>query len=157
MQAWISHSNSTRQTALAVGCGLVGLLLVISFRNFRAAGGDTWAGFGLGVLLLVIAVAAMLSGQQSVVVNPRTRTITIEDRTPLGSKKRVILFGDITDIRLGYQGKRSNLVQWHFLVLMLKSGEEYSLFAPGRFYEGGTNEAVVMGWRDRLQGYLRAD
>jgi hypothetical protein len=65
------------------------------------------------------------------------------------------LFSDITDIRLGYQGKRSNFVQWHFLVLMLANGEEYSLFSAGRFYEGGSNESVVMGWRDRLQGYLR--
>lgn len=156
MNPWISHSNTAKQTALAIGCGLVGVVLMIAFREFSAAGGNARAGFFIGVLLLVIAVAALLTGKQSVVVNPRTRSITVENSGPLGSNKRVILFSDITDIRLGYQGKRSNFVQRHFLVLMLKSGEEYSLFAPGRFYEGGSNEAVVMGWRNRLQGYLRA-
>jgi hypothetical protein len=38
------------------------------------------------LLLLVIAVAALLTGKQSVVVNPRTRSITVENSGPLGTK-----------------------------------------------------------------------
>jgi hypothetical protein len=55
---------------------------------------------------------------------------------------------------LGYLGKRSNFVTWYYLVLKLRSGEEYPLFSPGRFFKGGSDRSTVAGWRQRLEGYL---
>jgi hypothetical protein len=60
----------------------------------------------------------------------------------------------VGEISVGYLGKKSNNVQWYYLVLKLRGGETYSLFAPGRFHEGGSDRSVVEGWRRRLEEYL---
>jgi hypothetical protein len=38
-----------------------------------------------------------------------------------------------------------------YLVLKLRNGEEYPLFAPGRFFEGASDRSTVEGWRQRLE------
>jgi hypothetical protein len=118
-------------------------------------GTDALAGFLLGVLLLVGGVLGfLLTGPQTIVVDPRMRVITVEDVNRFGRMKRVIPFGEIAAVSLGYLGKRSSRVEMHYLVLDLAGGEKYPLFAPGRFYEGGSNRSVVEGWRRRLEEYL---
>jgi hypothetical protein len=42
----------------------------------------------------------------------------------------------------------------YYLVLKLRNGEEYPLFAPGRFFQGASDRSVVEGWRRRLEDYL---
>lgn len=156
MDAWVSHSNPARQSILALGCLVVGFILVIGFRHFEGWGmsNDT-AGFLLGLLLLVIGAWAFLaSGRQIVVVDPGTRRISIEDTNRFGSKKHSIPFADITHVGIGYLGKASNFVTFYYLVLTLKNGQEYPLFAPGRFFEGGSERSVVESWRQRLEQYL---
>ena len=109
----------------------------------------------LGLLLLALGMAGLLTGgRQTITINPRTRQITVEDVTRLGAKTRCIGFDEIVDISIGYLGKKSNYVTCYYLMLKLKGGEEYSLFAPGRFYAGGSDRSVVEGWRDRLRGYV---
>ena len=68
--------------------------------------------------------------------------------------RRVIDFADIAEVRLGYLGKSSNLVNFYFLQLWLADGSDYPLFAPGRFYAGTSNRATVDAWRTRLIGML---
>ena len=116
------------------------------------------AGFLLGVLLLVIGAAGLLvSGTQTVIVDPALRRIVVEDKTVFsGRKRREIAFGEVTGISIGYLGKKSNFVQTYYLVLKLTNGQEYSLFAPGRFYQGTNSRATVETWRQRLQEYLSA-
>jgi len=53
-------------------------------------------------------------------------------------------------------GKKSNFVKTYYLVLKLTNGQEYPLFAPGRFYPGADSRATVETWRRRLVGYLSA-
>ena len=158
MRPWVSESSPVKQTVLAAVCAVVGLALMFGFRHFGSAGSDAFAGFLLGVLLLVIAVAGFLvSGRQKVTVDPAARLITVEDATYIRHKERSIRFDDITHVGIGFLGKRSNFVTWYYLVLKLSSGEEYSLFAPGRFYQGGSDRSTVAGWQRRLEGYLRRD
>jgi hypothetical protein len=156
-QTWTTKSSRMRQTALSIGSLAVGLVLMVGFRHYH---GDSnmLAGFLLGVLLLVIGAAGLLvSGSQTVVVDPVLRCIVVEDKTVLGgAKRREIGFGDVTGISIGYLGKKSNLVQTYYLVLKLTNGQEYSLFAPGRFFPGASSRTTVEGWRQRLQGYLSA-
>jgi hypothetical protein len=155
MNLWISQSNSGKQVLLSVACVVVGMVLVIGFRDFRGSGTNAMAGFLLGVLLLFIGAAAFLaSGKQTVVVDPGARCITIEDSNRFRSKTRLIPFGDIVRVGIGYLGKRSNFVTWYYLVLRLKNGEEYPLFAPGRFFEGGSEKSIVASWKQRLEEYL---
>jgi hypothetical protein len=155
MELWKSQSNPGRQMVALVACIVVGLVLVVGFRGFSGFGTNAGAGFLLGLLLLLIGVAGYLvSGRQTVIVDPRTRRITIEDSNRFGTKKRSIPFSDVVGIGIGYLGKRSNYVTWYYLVLTLRSGEEYPLFAPGRFYEGGSDRSTVTGWKHRLEEYL---
>jgi len=155
MTSWTSQSSAGKQIAVSIACSLVGLVLALACRDFRTAGGDATAGFLLGVLLLVIGVAGLVtSGRQTVVVDPALRRIKVDDSNFLGEKTRVIAFSEVTQVSVGYLGKRSNFVTWYYLALTLRSGEKYSLFSPGRFFKGASDRATVEGWRKRLEGYV---
>lgn len=134
---------------------LVGLVLLVGFRDFGAWASNSAAGFGLGVLLFVLGLAGFIvSGRQTVQVDSGMRHIMISDSTRFGTKKRRILFDEIVDVRIGYLGKRSNFVGYYYLILTLKNGESYPLFAPGRFFKGAADKAIVMEWKLRLEAYL---
>jgi hypothetical protein len=155
MELWKTQSKSDKQMAVSAGCTLAGLIIAIGFRNFASTGGNAMSGFLLGVLLLIIGVAGLLvTGKQTVTIDPKSRRITIEDSNRIKSKKRTIVFSDINEISIGYLGKKSNLVTCYYLVLKLRNGEEYPLFAPGRFYEGASDRSIVSSWKQRLEGYL---
>jgi hypothetical protein len=155
MDVWTSRSNSGKQIIWSAVCAAVGLVLVVRLRNFSGLWSNATAGFLLGALLLFIGGAGfLLSGRQTVVVDPRSRCITITDTNRFFTKKRFIPFSNVVDIHLGYIGKRSNFVTWYYLVLTLRSGEEYPLFSPGRFFEGGLDRSIVMSWQQRLEEYL---
>jgi hypothetical protein len=155
MDLWISQSNPGKQNVLAAVCTVAGLVLIIGFRHSIGSGANPMAGFLLGVLLLLLGVAALLvSGKQTVTVDPRTRRITIDDSNRFRQTKRSIPFSDIISISISYLGKKSNFLIWYYLVLTLRSGEEYPLFAPGRFFEGASDRSTVASWKQRLEQYL---
>ncbi len=156
MDRWVSESSPGKQLAAAIGCAAVGLVLVVGFRHFTGPGlTDSRAGFLLGLLLLGIGAAgALTQGRQRVVVDPSLRVITVEDFSPLGTRRKAVAFDEIERVGVGYLGKRSNFVGFYYLVLHLRSGKEFPLFAPGRFYEGASDRSVVEGWRHRLEGLL---
>jgi hypothetical protein len=140
---------------LSVACAVAGLILMVAFRDFSAFGANTMAGLLLGLLLLLLGVGAFLvTGRQTVVIDPTVRRITVEDSNRLRVKKRSIPFSDIVGVGIGYLGSRSTRVTWYYLVLRLKGGEEYPLFSPGRFFEGGRDRSIVAGWKERLERYL---
>lgn len=157
MEKWTSESHPGKQTAVCILAIAIGLILVAGFNDFSGPGlTNSKAGFLLGVLILAIGIIGILfQGSQTVTVDPAARRITIEDKTRFGRKKRTIGFNEIVDINIGYLGKRSNFVNCYYLVLKLKNGTEYPLFAPGRFYVGSSDRAVVNGWRTRLEDYIR--
>lgn len=156
MNTWISHNNPGKQTALALGCTIVGAILIFGFRHFEGWHlSNEMAGFLLGLMLLMIGIWAFVAGgRQTVVVDPRLRRITVEDTTRFGTKKRAIAFDDIQHIGVAYLGKASNYMRNYYLALNLKNGEYYPLFAPGRFYEGSSDRSVVEGWQQRLEQCL---
>jgi len=151
------ENNTGMQTALSLACIVVGTILVMAFRHF--SGPDTsnsLAGFMLGVLLLFIGICAFLmGGKQTIVVDSKSRRIVVEDMNRFRVKKRVIPFGDIVETGIGYLGKRSNYVNSYYIILKLRSGEKYPLFAPGRFYEGGSDRSVMESRRQRFEEFLK--
>jgi len=157
MDTWKSESRPGKQTTLSFVCIAIGAALAIGFRNFSGPGmTNSPAEFLLGLLLLFIGIWGLLvSGRQTIVIDPKARCITIEDISRFRTKKRLILFNDIDDIKIGYVGKRSNFVTCYYLIAKLRSGEEYPLFSAGRFYEGASDRTVVESWRQRLGDYLR--
>jgi hypothetical protein len=154
---WVSRSRPGTQLAIAIGATVVGLLLMYGARGFQAGGQNVLAGFLLGVMLLLIGIAAaVVSGPQTVTVDPRIRRIEVADSYVLGTRQRSIAFSEVREVSIGFLGKSSNYVRTYYLVLHLVDGHEYPLFAPGRFYEGASDRSVVEGWRQRLEEYLVA-
>ncbi len=157
MELWVSDSNRRKQIVLAGASAVVGLVLMLGFDNLRGSSTNAMAGFLLGVLLLVIGVVVLLvSGNETVVIDPNARRITVEDSSLFGKKKWSVPFSDIVDINVTYFGKKSNYVTYYYLVLSLRNGEKYQLFAPGRYFEGGTDKAIVAGWKQRLESYINS-
>ncbi len=156
MEKWISESRPGRQIIICILAIAAGFILVAGFHDFSGPGlTNNKAGFLLGVMILVIGTAGVLfQGKQSVTIDPAARRITVEDKTRFGRKKRTIGFSEIVEIGIGYLGKHSNFVNCYYLVLKLRNGREYPLFAPGRFYEGSSDRAVVNGWKTRLDDYI---
>ncbi len=155
MDLWISTSNPRKQIRLSMLSTAAGLFLASYFISFNSPDRNTMAGFLLGMLLLVIGAAGfMVCSRQKVVVDPNSRLITIEEINRFGTKKRTINFSDVVEVNIGYLGKKSNFVSWYYLVLKLEDGEQYPLFTPGRFFEGGSDISTVEGWRQRLKLYL---
>jgi hypothetical protein len=121
MELWTSQSNSGKQMLLSVTCTVAGLILAVGFRDFRGFGINAMASCLLGLLLLLIGVSAFLvSGRQTVAIDPKARCITIEDSNRLRLIKRSIPFSDIGGIEIGYLGRRSTRVTWYYLVLRRK-------------------------------------
>jgi hypothetical protein len=155
MDQWISQSNPSKQiTVSALSC-VAGMFLIIAFRDFEVANTNTFAGFLLGVLLFVVGAAGnLMSGKQTVVVDPQSRLITIEDTNRFGTKERSIPFSDIEDVTIGFLGKWANFISSYYLRLTLRDGRKYSLFAPGRFYDGSSDRDTAERWKRRLEMYL---
>jgi hypothetical protein len=157
MDSWKFESNPGKQTALSLACIAVGMVMAIGFRHFDGSGmTNSLAGFLCGLLLLLIGVSAFLaSGKQTIVIDPNMRRIVVEDKSKFGTKIKLIRFSDIADTGIGYIGKRSNFVNFYYIILKLKSGEKYSLFSPGRFHDGGSDRSVMESRRQRLENYIR--
>lgn len=156
MDSYKFESNSGKQTALSLACIAVGIILIIGFRHFDSSSmTKSLAGFLCGILLLLIGISALLvSGKQTIVIDPQTRRIVVEDKNRFGIKKKLIRFSEITGTGIGYIGKSSSFINFYFIILKLNSGEKYSLFAPGRFFDGGSDESVMERRRQRLEEYI---
>jgi hypothetical protein len=157
LDIWKFENNPGKQTALSLVCAVAGTTLIMVSLNFN--GPDTTnslTGFLLGIMLLIIGISAYLvGGKQTIIVDPKSRRIVAEDTNRFGVKKRLIPFSDIVDTGIGYLGKKSNNVNFYYIILKLRSGDEYLLFAPGRFFEGGSDRSVMESRRQRLEEYLK--
>lgn len=157
--SWRLKSNHGKQMALWLAAIGMGLALIVAFRHFDANGlTNSLAGFLLGLFLLFLGVTILLTqGSQTVVVDPRRRMIVVEDTTPFGVKTRVIHFREIVGTGIGYLGKRSNFVNFYYINLHLRNGKKYSLFPPGRFYDGWSDRSAMEARRQQLEALLRQD
>lgn len=151
------ESNPNKQTALSLACIAVGAILAYGFRHYTGPGfTDSLAGFLLGLMLLLIGIAAFLAkGKQTIVIDTQLRQIVVEDSTVFGLKKRVIHFSEIVETGIGYLGKRSNHVNFYYINLTLRDGKHYPLFAPGRFFDGSSDKAVMESRQRQLENYLK--
>ena len=156
MTPWITQSNPSKQALYAAISVVLGALLLVGVLFSGSRGENALAGGLLGAMMLVIGVVgALYTGKQTVTVDPHKRQIVVQDARVLGAKTRAIAFGDVGHVGIGYIGKKSNYVNFYYLVLRLRTGEEYPLFAPGRGFDGASHRETVDGWRCRLDEYLR--
>ena len=78
----------------------------------------------------------------------------IEEMTRKGTRKRAFLFQEIAGSSMGYFGKPSNCANFHFTRLRFRSGEQYILFAPGRFYDGCSNRQIMEARKEQLELWI---
>ena len=155
MPVWESHSNSRRQSAISVVCLVLGLVLVAMLNDYGLSSSSRHAGFLFGLVLTLIGGATLLvSGPQTVTVDPVRQHIRITDHRLVGKRQHTIVFADIAEVQVAYLQTRSQQVLQYFLQLQLHNGESYALFAPGRLYAGSENPATVANWKSRLEACL---
>ena len=112
MGPWVSRSRPGLQLTIAVVSVVVGLLLMIGMRGFPTGGENVLAGFALGVLLLVVGIAAAVaSGPQTVTVDPHARRIEVADSYFFGARRHSIPFSDVREVGIGYLGQASNTLR----------------------------------------------
>jgi len=157
MDSWKFESNSSKQMTLSLACIAVGIILVIAFRHFDSSSmTNSMAGFLCGLLLLLVGISTFLvSGKQTIVVDFQRNRIVVEDINKFGIKRKLIRFSEITDTGIGYLGKKSNFVNFYYIILKLKNGERYPLFSPGRFHDGSSDRAVMESRRQRLENCIK--
>ena len=157
MPVWESHSRSRRQSAISAACLASGLVLIAMLHDYGLAGSSRHAGFLFGMVLALIGGATLLvSGPQTIAVDPPRQQIRITDHRLLGTRVHTIPFADIAEVQVAYLQTRSQQVLQYFLQLQLRSGETYALFAPGRVYAGSMDPAIVALWKSRLDACLAA-
>ena len=155
MESWKIESSPGKQVALGWIILLVGLILAIGFRNFDSSGlTNSFAGFLLGLLLLLVGIAALvMGGKRTVTVNPEARRILIDDVNRFGQKSRLISFDEVERVYVGSLGNREGGSISYDVVLKLKTGENVSLFRPA-YFNGTWNRSVMEDRCRRLEGYI---
>jgi hypothetical protein len=158
VETWKTESSPNKQAAIAVIAIVVGLILAYGFRNFDSSGfTNSLAGFLLGIMLVVIGVAALFSnGKETTTFDPKSRWILIERSTMLGKRQKVILFADIDDARVASIGHRSDGSVSYYVSLHLSDGRRIPLFYPS-YYDGRWNRTLMEDRCDRVKDYFMKD
>lgn len=156
MALWKIESNPGKQLALNIAVCGVGVLLIVLCRHAIGHGfTNEMAGLLLGVLLLGLGVMSLVvSGKQTITVDPGLRRILIEDVNIFGIKSRELAFKEIIDARVSQLGHRSDGAITYYVSLKLITGKTYPLFFPA-YYEGRWDRAVAESRCRRLQEYLQ--
>ena len=151
---WVTESSPQRQSAVSWVLLAVGLALVAAFRGFQGPVLSTsMAGFLLGVLLISIAAASLLSaGKQIITVDPQRRQIVVRGQNRFSGGKKVILFKDVARVRVGRFGQASSGTESFHVSVVLKQGGTVPLFFG--FFEGQFDRDVAQARCDRLTAYL---
>lgn len=155
-EVWRTESNSLKQTVATVAALVVGLTLTIGFRDFEGPGlTNSKAGFLLGLLLLAMSIAGLLTASKYVItVDTGTRRIIVERIGRFGRTWRAIRFNEVEGVYVGQHGDREGgSISYHVLA-KLKSGE-VALFTG--FFDGMFSKAAMEARCDRLAECLRAD
>lgn len=154
-ELWVTESIPRRQSGVSWVMLALGLVLVYAFRGFQGPGvSNSLAGFLLGVLLMSIAAASLLSGgKQIITVDPQRRQIVVSGQNRFSGGKKVILFKDVARVRVGRFGKASNGMESFHVSVVLKQGGTVPLFFG--FYEGQFDRDVAQARCDRLAAYLQ--
>ena len=155
---WAIDSNPVKQTLLSVVCFIMGILFIVITKDFKISVWDNnSAGFLLGVMLLIIGVAALLqNNKRLIIVQPSKRQIFVEDNSRFGRKERLIFFDDIEDAYIDSLGSFSEGSISYDVVLKLKNGKHFPLFRPAVF-DGAWDKNVMEARREKLLVLFRGN
>ena len=150
MEIWKSENEIKNQVLLSSVISIVGLILIFFASNSDSDNGCT--GFFLGVLLFVLGlIGALFVSKQIVSIDSDARLILIEEKGLLVTRRHQIDFDEIADVLIGYIGKKTNMVEFYYLILKLKNGQEIPVFKPTSI----SNKQDMEIKRDVLLKYLK--
>ena len=134
----------------------LGLVLAIGFRHVDRSGfSNELAGCLLGLLLLTLGAAVLISGgKQVITVDPARRRIVIEGHGRFRRTRKDIRFSDIKGTSVGRIGSREDGSESYHVSLALTSGQDVALFLG--FFEGAHSRPAMEARRQRLQAMLQA-
>jgi len=156
MELWVVKSVPDRRALLAVLCTLVGIGVMVWYRDFPTVGNRALTGFFTGALLALVGLIVYLMRKtQTVIIDPAAGCIIVKDARFLRSKKRSIPFQEIREVGIGCRSHKSKYEVMYYLALTLWNEEkEYPLFSPEYIYYGNLDRNTVIGWKQRLEEYL---
>lgn len=156
MEKWTEESDATRQSLLELLLVAVGTLMMLLTRDvdFHVMN-DLFAAFATGALLFIVGIVAFIENiHQTITIDPVKRLITIVTETRFKSTEKTIAFDYISDLRVAFLGRRSNVIgQTYYLSLTLSDGTTRPLFFPA-YFKGRGSESVANERLGRLKVYL---
>ena len=157
LDLWVTESSPKRHSPVSWVMLAVGLVLVVVFRGLQGPdSGQSTAGFLLGVLLLSMAAASLISGgKQIITVDPQRRQIVVRGQNRFSGGTKVIWFKDVARVRVGRSGKASSGAESFHVTVLLKQGGTVPLFVG--FFDGQFDRSVAQARCDRLATYLQRD
>jgi hypothetical protein len=152
---WTVESSQDMQAVYGVVGLIVGGAFIYASRIQSLERITSISVLFLGLLIFVISFATLvMGGKQVISVDPRRRLVEVQSLSRLGAKKRVIPFGQISDVFIGELGdKEGGSISYH-VVLKLKNGKEVALFIGA--FEGAYDRQAMEVRRRRLNDYLQA-
>lgn len=155
MHTWKSESNTFKQRIIVGAILILGIVLMVGFRNFDITEfSESLSGFILGTLLFVIAVLNIITElDQTITIDPALRQIIIENKKHfMGNLKKttkIIPFDDIERQSVTELGSRNEGSPIYYITLYLKDDQTYPLFFPA-YFEGRWSKTAV----EEKQQYL---
>jgi hypothetical protein len=152
---WTTESSQGMQAVYGVVGAIVGGAFIYGSRIQSLEQMISTAVLFLGLLILVICLATLVSGGKQVIsVDPRRRLVEIQTLSRLGTKRRLIPFSQISDVSIGELGDQEGGSISYYVVLNLKDGKEVALFLGA--FEGIYERQAMDARRRRLNDYLQA-
>lgn len=128
---WTITSNTTKSTALAVGCLLTGALFLWLTRNASTTDSNAAAAMWLGVLLAAVGVVAIVFSEEvEVVIDPSEQRLSIERRTRWSTQRSELSFLDVESVNVVKIGTSSDGTPSYWIQIRLRDN---TTLATGRW------------------------
>lgn len=146
------HGKSGQTLLLSALCTIIGLVLLVGFRDFPQAGSNRFAGFMLGVLLFSLgALGLAIRETRRIELDERGRRIILEVTRRLGGNRRLVIpFSQIEGFGIGLQGKLANATRYYDLTVKTRDGKEIHLMG-GCVFEGRMDRAWIANLRRQFE------
>ena len=144
----VLQSKAGQTLLLAALCAIVGLVLLVGFRDYAQVNSNQFAGFMLGMLLFCLGVAGLaVRESRRIELDKGRRELILEVTRRMGGNRRIVVpFAQIEGFGIGLQGKPGSATRYYDLTVKTRNGEEIHLMG-GCVFEGRMDRA----WIDNLR------
>lgn len=154
MQRYTYKNSPTTQVAISLCLAATGVLCL--FLASRTPTANGYAGAVAGLLLLGIGAGGVgFVKDQTVTIDFEKKQIRIRGASRFKVTTRTISSADILRTGIGFNGKRSSGVMLYYVVMHLRDGSQYNLFAHG-FFKGMMDEQTALERQNIVNRLIQA-